>query len=303
MKVRNKNKNKALNRFPLLRGDRSILHNTGAIPINFGFKSVPVGKTFLMGLVAISLSGLFFSGRAMAQTEPGPLVLRSEGIAGDIDKHRRSPILSLSTETSQTGARILVDTSVPDPVYAKYPVRVDFFVNRKLFSSQIRSPELPGPLGIEVPTALAALPFNYSVVATLIHPNRTFTTVINGAVFANTLGKVYDCTLTLPDDKDSAVEYIAEEIPSSQTGPKTIYFAFLGTSDEPNKQATARISLQLGAGATLTETGVASASIEQDGKTLNLALSGALTRQGDAIQSMELTSASGEEKLSCLASQ
>jgi len=299
-------RNKALNRFHLFSTCGKMPPILTPISTKSPSRSGMILRRLLSCLGATSFHYLIAITPAKAQTDPAPLVLRAEGIAGDIDKHHRAPILSVSTETTADGARILVDTSVPDPVYAKYPVRVDFFVNRKLFSSQIRSPELPGALGVDVPSALAALPFNYSVVATLVQPNRTFTTVINGAAFANTLGKVYDCTLTLPGEVNSgdgvsSVEYLAESIPSSQTGPASIYFAFLGVSEEPPKQATARVSLQLAASTATTERGVASASVENDGKTLNIALSGPITRQGEAIQKMDLTSASGNEKLSCLA--
>ncbi len=76
----------------------------------------------------------------------------------------------------------MVDGKVPNEEYQKYPIQYDFFVNNRLFSSQVTSLQLPGPIGIDVGADVAPLPFNYTIKATVLHPNRSFTTMAFGAV-------------------------------------------------------------------------------------------------------------------------
>ena len=78
--------------------------------------------------------------------------------------------------------KILVDGQVPNEEYQKYPIQYDFYINNRLFSSQITSKQLPGPIGIDVSSEVVPLPFNYTIKATVLHPNRTFTTMAFGAV-------------------------------------------------------------------------------------------------------------------------
>ena len=110
------------------------------------------------------------------------LTLTTEGVSGEADKGRRSPVLSASTSVTTGNVKILVDAYVPSSQYQKFPIKFEFFVNRKLVLTQIRSSELPGPVGIDIGTKVASPPFNYSIVATLLHPNRQYTTVLNAAV-------------------------------------------------------------------------------------------------------------------------
>ncbi len=119
---------------------------------------------------------------ATATPTPESLTLTTEGISGEADKGRRSPVLSASTSVGTGNVKILVDAYVPSPQYQKFPIKFEIFVNRKLIVTQIRSTELPGPIGIDVGSNIATPPFNYSIVATLLHPNRQYTTVLNAAV-------------------------------------------------------------------------------------------------------------------------
>ena len=82
-----------------------------------------------------------------------------------------------------------------------YPLQFDFFINRRLFSSQYRSPTLPGPVGVDIASDVAVPPFNYAVVAKVLTPDgRPFTTVLEGAVFNTNLVAILNCTLTTSTD-------------------------------------------------------------------------------------------------------
>lgn len=178
---------------------------------------------------------------AATATPSGPApTLTSEGISGDVDKKHRGPLVSVGTDyTKGDGtagsekARVLVDATIPNDEYKKYPIRFDFYVNRQFFTSQLRSTELPGPIGIEVPAERAKVPFNYSVVATLLHPNREFTTIIHGAIFANELNSTLSsCTVAVPasmvggENTAGKVTYSASDISVEQTGNESARISF-----------------------------------------------------------------------------
>ena len=71
-----------------------------------------------------------------------------EGVSGDIDKKHRGPSLSVNAYAEGSGAKILADAYVPNTEFTSYLIRFDFYINRRLFSSQIRSKELSGAIGV-----------------------------------------------------------------------------------------------------------------------------------------------------------
>jgi hypothetical protein len=109
-------------------------------------------------------------------------IVTFEGVSEDIDDKRRSPSVSYSTSIGDTSSTILVDAYIPNKDFEKYPIKFDFFIAGKLFESQVRSSELPRPIGIEVPFKTAGIPYNFSIVATLLHPNRQFSSVVHATV-------------------------------------------------------------------------------------------------------------------------
>ena len=151
--------------------------------MRYNLLTTPV--TVINFLLSLALSML--SVVAEAQT------LSNEGIEGFVDAKHRGPVLTVgpsyfasgSNEARSAGGAyglLLVDASVPNTDYKEYPIRFEFYVNRQLVSTQLRSEALPGPIGLSIPTSMATVPFNYSVVATVLYPNRSFSTVINGAI-------------------------------------------------------------------------------------------------------------------------
>ena len=225
---------------------------------------------------AVSLGFLGMSG-AIAQTEAAPTAtpatsptaaatatpagpapsLTTEGISGDVDKKRRGPVVSVGTDyTKGNGsagsekARILVDAFIPNGEYQKYPIRFDFYVNRQFFTSQLRSTELPGPVGIEVPAERAKVPFNYSVVATLLHPNREFTTILHGAIFANDLtSKLSKCTYTIAkaatgtENSASSTAYVSSDVTVEQVTNNTVRVAFSSSALADGSDAEDEITI------------------------------------------------------------
>lgn len=125
----------------------------------------------------------FVTTTPVAVTPSGATILKIEGIGGDVDRDDRGPRITYSVDVQANGAtRILVNGEVPNEEYRKYPIQYDFFINNRLFSSQVTSVQLPGPIGIDVGPDKAPLPFNYTIKATVLHPNRSFTTMAFGAV-------------------------------------------------------------------------------------------------------------------------
>lgn len=150
-----------------------------------------------------------------------------EGIAGDIDGRRRSPVLTVGTHMRGDIAIIKADAYLPNDDMAKYPIQFDFFINRRLYSSQIRSPEQPGAVGVELGSDVAALPFNFAVVAKVIHPNRVFSTVFQGVVEQLPYNLSFtSCTLTQSDSEDSDTASTAQGVNSIQQGSTALTVTF-----------------------------------------------------------------------------
>jgi flagellin-like hook-associated protein FlgL len=233
----------------------------------------------LIGLI------LFLALNASAQ-------LSNQGIAGYQDKYQRNPNLTVGTKVNGGSTQILADTAILDPEYAQFPVRVDFFVNRKLFSSQYRSPGLPGNLGIEVPTSVAPLPFNYAVVATLMHPNRQFTTIIEGAVFANSISGTLDCTFSTDATSDTPIDYSASGVSLTQAGSDSVTIKFTGDSGDGTANLDFAVTVN---GTKATATGTS----EISGTNTSYSLSGTNTTTNGAIEALDLKSSDSKIELSC----
>lgn len=170
----------------------------------------------------------------------------AEGIGNTTDKKLRAPTMTVDTRVSPGNVKILVDAYVKNSEYTEYPIEFRFFVNRKLFATQIRSKELTGPIGVDIGSDIASPPFNYSIVATLLHPNRQFVTIAQGAVYANSFSGVLDCTLSVTETASDTTtdpvttEYTASAVTISQSSNNSIIFNFEGTSStaaDPDKKA------------------------------------------------------------------
>jgi hypothetical protein len=248
---------------------------------------------------------------APAVAEDKGAVLTSEGISGDVDKKRRGPVVTVGTQYFAAGngaeahARILVDAYIPNEDYQKYPIRVEFYVNRNLFTSQIRSTELPGPLGIDVPASKATVPFNYSIVATLLHPNREFTTVIHGAVFENNLNSTTgkSCSLTVTSvqtgdgNSNEAKTYVAKDVQIGQLGNNTVSVEF-DSSELDDGSGAATIS----AASSLTINGdkaTGTVTTTVDGRSQSVAVEGTATVGDSGVETFSVESADKFTSLSC----
>ena len=220
----------------------------------------------------------------------------TEGISGDIDSKRRSPVLSVTVSRDSSAVKLLTDAHVPNPDYQKYPIKFDFFVNRKLFATQIRSTELPGAVGVDIGSDVALTPFNYSVVATVLHPNREFTTVLNGAVFGSNLIATLSCNLSITDPAtDETTEYSVEETQTKQPSADKLSLEFEATNllDEGDS-ATLSGDLILNS-TTLSGT----LSLDLNGAPASKTFSGEAVLENDALISFALDSDDQTASLSC----
>lgn len=249
--------------------------------------------TFMLNIVRLLCVTLLIQTVAFAQTSE---IITGEGISGDIDKKRRSPTVSLSTNKTEGNVQILVDAFVADTEYQKYPIQFDFYINRKFFTSQLRSTELPGAIGIDVASSVAKTPFNYSIVARTLHPNREFTTVINGAVFDTDIAAQFDCTLTTAINSEESREYIANGVNLNQVGNDALSISF-ETNSTPEGH-----SVKLSGTININDSEASSnITINEDQTTDKIvALTGEseTDEEGDLI-SISLTSDDSDTSLSC----
>ncbi|NMC64153.1 MAG: hypothetical protein GYA55_13395 [SAR324 cluster bacterium] len=241
---------------------------------------------------------------AKAQT-PSPttspnssLVLSHEGVGADVDKKRREPILSVRVAAGPTSATIFADAYVVSDQTNYLPIQFDFFINRAFFASQIRSTELPGPVGVTVAYKDVPLPFNYSVVAKILHPNRTFTTVLNGAVEkidptpgpTSTPASSLSCTYTEKIDNEVST-YTAVQVTFAETDSKlTSSFEAVNSEDPEDK-----LSLEIDT--TKNDTDLSGTINVVDSQEINVR--GSYQKSANIISSISLSSEDSLNELSC----
>lgn len=245
-----------------------------------------------------------------ADATPNPsLPLVAEGVPDSesvtIDKKRRSPVVSIGTNVvSTSGAasqvKILVDASVPAEEYKGYPIEFKFFINGLLRETQIRSTQLPRPVGLVVTPDVATPPFNWTIVATLLHPNRQFVTVAQGAVFARDLGVTYNCALTLgavsTGDSDGTV-YVADGVTAGQLSNSEVSLNFVTSVLDDGTEAD-----ELTAAATLgfsgtSASGTLTTTINGTSSTVNV--TGTTDGDNGTVESFEVQTSDGLTKLEC----
>ncbi len=164
--------------------------------------------------------------------------LVGEGISGQTDSKHRAPLVTVGIKRNTGSVSLLVDASIADDEYTDLPIQFDFFINRDKVASQIRSKELPGPVGYVVENTKIPVPFNYAVVATLLHPNRQFVTVIQGAVYSQELAQTYaDCSLTIASDEAEAI-YTASDVEAGQASDTTVTSTFTAKNDSESVETS-----------------------------------------------------------------
>lgn len=179
-------------------------------------------RLFPASLLAFSV--VIFACRAGAET------LQAKGIVGYVDSKGRSPELGVEVvrKSSET-ISILASAAQLHEDYEQYPMRYDFYVNRRLFSSQVQSPELPGAVGVDIGPDIATVPFNYMVVASTISPDgRPFSSVISGAVYESNLQADLVCNLSFDADTESEVVYTDGSLSTSQNTNDSFELNFSG---------------------------------------------------------------------------
>ncbi len=167
----------------------------------------------------------------------------TEGVSRDVDKHHRGPVVSYSLRQVDQTAKIFAHIDIPNPKYQKYPVKVEFYVNRKLFATQILSPEQPGDLGIDVGPDIAVPPFSFAILAKLVHPNRSFSTSTSGIFEQESVQAEakLSCELIVVsqdqaqesqnDDDVSDILITDDEVTFEQGSDNQWQASFIGTSD------------------------------------------------------------------------
>jgi hypothetical protein len=174
----------------------------------------------------------------------GERILSAEGAGKEVDKQHRGPNVTVGVQATETTTKILVAGKVLNENYQHFPIRYQFFINRQLFHTQVSSPELPGPIGVDIGTDIATIPFNYTIVAEVLHPNRRFTTVAQGAVTqsdvivtptAEVISNVLDqCTLVLNSGEDNESTFSASQVVLKRSGTD-LTAAFTATNSESSE--------------------------------------------------------------------
>lgn len=254
----------------------------------------------------LGLSSFFVPLIALAQTPTPTAVpeinnaLHFEGVGNEVDKDHRNPILSVGIKRGTGVVSILADAVVQHDDFAEAPIQFDFFVNRKLFSSQIRSKALNGPVGVEVKTEDAAMPFNYSVMAKVIHPNRQFTSLIEGAVFPHEFNATLNCSLTVSVDEDSSKIYTQDKVKTVQAEGDSFNLDMLNLATASGSSKATLSGLVNVKVADSSSTATATLSVaEGSDASKDVEVSGRVTMVEGVLTSFNLTSSDGETEIEC----
>lgn len=268
---------------------------------NFGFIALPIYAILVISLVSTPVFAQDDGETIEEVVDDGTITdaatQSTEGIVGDVDKGRRAPVLTFSTSIAADGssAKILADTQIINEQFRKYPISVDFYVNGKLFSKQFRSLELPAPLGIDVPKELAAVPFNYSIVATLLHPNRQYVTVAQGAVTNNPAAAALSCTATETVGTDATGLVVTATVGNEISSENEFSF----TLTDGDKSAVIELEVEASS-STTSRQATGKATIQQaDTDAVDYELSGSVTASGTTVSEVDVSSAAGELVVSC----
>jgi hypothetical protein len=255
------------------------------IPLRF-FR--PVSLSFATALLLVCSLSLIQQTNAQ--------VLTSEGVSGDMDAKSRGPLLSVSSTIGTNKVTILADAQNPSKDFDKYPIQFDFFVNRQFFTSQYRSPTLPGPVGIDVPSSVAKPPFNYAVVAKLLHPNSIYTTVIEAAVFTQTLRGSLDCTLTTTPTGGAETIYTAQQVAATQSNNNVFTTVFEAQSENGEKSINVTATITVAA---RSADSIGSVVLVDGDDTTTVSGDASVEKTSSEITSFTFTSSDDSTTLSC----
>ncbi|RMG41790.1 MAG: hypothetical protein D6719_07805 [Candidatus Dadabacteria bacterium] len=250
----------------------------------------------LWNLFVILIAGVSLTTSLEAQS----VTNLTEGVSGDIDKYRRNPVVTVTTRLNPKNVDLLIDAYVPNEDFTKYPIKFDVYINRMLRWSFIRSKELPGPVAATVGRDIATPPFNFAVVARLLHPNRTYTTVFTGSAFSKKLINSFDCTLTMQGVLESDSEtYVVNNLKSTQLGNDTFSVAF-----ENQKSVSGDTTATMTSQIKVASDGTASGSItvaQNGGSGQVLTVTGTATvSDSGELSSFNVATSDGNNTLACL---
>lgn len=237
-----------------------------------------------------------------------------EGIEGFVDKKHRNPVLTINPQyfdasTSEAKAaggafgRILADAYIPASEYQEYPIRFDFFINRVLVSSQLRSLAQPGAIALTIPHSMAKPPYSYTVIATLVYPNRSFSTQMYGEITGDAATPtpapegLSSCSMTLPNSEGGSTSYSASSISGGTVinEETTITFTAVSTSATGvggSVPTTLTLSID-------SETAVGELTTTVNGSNTTTDVSGTVTVSNSKVNALAVTSDSGTTKVSC----
>jgi hypothetical protein len=224
-------------------------------------------------------------------------ILSAEGVAGDMDSKSRGPVLSVSANVESNKVTILADASNPRDEFNKYPIQFDFFVNRQFITSQYRSPTLPGPIALEVSNKIATPPFNYVVVAKVLYPNSVYTSVIEAAVYTQSLAATLDCTLTSTPKDGKETIYTAQKVVATQSGNSVFTTAFEATSE--NGEDTINVSATITVASKSADSTGSVVIVDQDGNSTTSNGNVVVEKTATELTSFAYTSSDDVTTLSC----
>lgn len=257
-----------------------------------------------MKLASTFIATLLITGAAFLSsgTPVSAQTLEAEGVVGDLDRQSRNPHLTISVTAGKDQVTILADAFHPSHEFTKYPIQFEFFINRTLFSTQYRSVKLPGPVGVTVPESVAAVPFNYVVVAKVIHPNSVYTTVIEGAATSDSSGEqptdgTLACSLTVVDE-DTTTTYAAGNVSISQDSDSTYNSDFTASTEDGDNSAKVSSTVNVNA----DDASSGTVTIERDGED-DLTFSGdaSIETDGETVSKVTISSSENDSILSCSA--
>lgn len=212
----------------------------------------------------------------------------SPGLAGEKDARGRNPELYVTRVHNEGSISLQVDAHVPHPDYQRYPIQFNFYVNRQLFTSQIRTEELPGAIGVDIGPDIATPPFNYAVIAKVLHPHRSTHSMVVGAVYSTELSVALACTITTP-----SATYTIADSNTAQIGNDQFNVDILAEDSNGEEVSVVGTVSLSGTDATAT------LQLTENNATGTVATTGTISLDSNTLAGLNLSDSGGSLSIAC----
>lgn len=262
-----------------------------------------IGTLLVAALVLIPSIGFSQSG---AQTNTSTGITTTS--ATNLDRDGRTPILSVTSGTNTqlfgNPVELRISATVENDTYENHPIRVEIYVAGKHFESFLTTSRRPIPIaafiGDDVFDRSGGRPMDITILASTVHVNRTFTSMVEITVYNQNFSGTFDCTYVATNEADTSTTYVANGVNIVQRSESQIELSESFNAVDGSQQVTVTTVLSLNSSdSTISGT----VQVTENGTSSVVGLTGTFDREEENDNSLESFSISqadgGGITLSC----